>query len=175
MITSHRSDKANICQLCRFIARHPETRIANSNPRLHNRKYTMTCSSIEYVLAGPDVNHFALSLPPHTASFGWLYPSLLTESLLLHIMYERFSNRLPLWIGFEYHLRLFNSSMYVRGHVSTIFYMHVEGNNSIFLASESRGWGAVFRTACFQERIENTAQYSSHFISQGHVVMPVIL
>ena len=36
---------------------HPETKIATGNPRLHNRKYTMTCNSTAYVLVGPDVNH----------------------------------------------------------------------------------------------------------------------
>ena len=47
----------------------------------------MACNSIACVrLVGPDVDHFVLELPPHTASFGRLYPTtpLLTESLLLH-------------------------------------------------------------------------------------------
>ena len=46
-----------------------------------------------------------------------------------------------------------------------------------FVKLESREggeWRAAFRIACFHERTENTAQYSSHFISHGHVVMPVI-
>ena len=72
----------------------------------------MACNSIACVLVvGPDVDHFVLELPPHTASFGRLYPTtpLLTESLLLHNKLHMKDFRIALHyelVGFECYLRL---------------------------------------------------------------------
>ena len=39
----------------------------------------MACNSTACVLVGPDVDHFVLELPPHTASFGRFYPTVMRE------------------------------------------------------------------------------------------------
>ena len=73
MLTSLRSGipVVDICQVCRFKA-HPETKIiANGKIRDHTTPWR---NSTACVIAGPDVNHFAL-LPPRAASFGLFAPS----------------------------------------------------------------------------------------------------
>lgn len=128
MHTSPRSDVAMKCKVCRFIPRHPETIIAKGNPRLHNRKNNMACTSTVCVLVGPGVNHFALTSPPHTTSFAWLYPTLPSESLLLRIIrtwniLESHTASNWIWKSF-WDFQLFN----VRGHIFYIICLFIEGN-----------------------------------------------
>ena len=71
MLTSPRSDKAEICQVCRFIA-HPEKKQTNGNTRPHNTAYAVVRNRMR--ACGSRCEAF-FALTPHTASFGLRAPS----------------------------------------------------------------------------------------------------